>query len=167
MSKPAPPSSSTERVPLPPSHSCFVCGRDNQHGLALRFDSIGNQVVTQCELGSQYAGFDRRTHGGIVAALLDEAMGWATVLATGRFTYTVELNVRYRAPVPTETPLAVAGWVERDARRLLFAAATIKSSEQQLLASATAKFMKVSEAETKEIAGSLVYSPGSWRFADE
>ncbi len=152
-------------VPLPPSHTCFVCGRDNDNGLALRFKAVGDRVQTTCTVAEHFAGFEQRTHGGIVAALLDEAMGWATVLVSQRFTYTVELTVRYKDQVPVGVPLEVAGWVERDARRLLFAAAEIRDGDERLLANATAKFMKVSAEETATIAGSLIYSPGAWKFA--
>ena len=167
-------SSAEERVagePLPASKGCFVCGRHNQHGLRLSFlrytdtDGRGERVSAGLTLQTDHQGFAERAHGGIVAALLDEAMGWATVLPGGRFTYTVELTVRYRLPVPTGEPLEVTGWVTRHTRRLSFAAAEIRDRDNQLLASGEGKFMLTSEEETREIDDALLYEPGMTRVA--
>ena len=117
-------------------------------------------VAAEVSLDDDLNGFADRTHGGVVAALLDEAMGWATVLAAQRFTYTVELTVRYRHPVPTGKPLEVLGWVTRHTRRLSFAAAEIRDHEGAVLASAEGKFMLTSEQETREIDDALIYGEG-------
>ena len=84
--------------PLPYSESCFVCGYDNPLGLKLRFFRDDDEVVSRFELPSDYTGFLDRTHGGIISSVLDEAMGWATAIRWNRFTYTVELKVRFRQP---------------------------------------------------------------------
>lgn len=152
---------------LPASATCFVCGVDNPHGLRLRFRHQDGVVTTRCTLPEHMAGFDHRTHGGVVAGLLDEAMGWATVLASGRFTYTAELTVRYRERVPVGEPLRVTGRVDRSTRRLLFASAAIGDASDVELATATAKFMTVSSAETRRIADALVYSPSCWRLVSD
>lgn len=151
------------RQPLPYSKRCFVCGRDNPKGLGLRFERQGDVVSATCTLDGHYNGFLGRTHGGIAAALLDEAMGWATVLASHRFTYTVELSVRYKQPVPLEQPLTVRGWLERHTRRLSFAAAELLDGAGQRLVTGEGKFMMVSEQETRNIADALIYDPNAWR----
>jgi acyl-coenzyme A thioesterase PaaI-like protein len=107
--------------PLPVSSGCFVCGRDNPRGLALRFERHGALGVrATCVLDRDYIGFSSRAHGGVVASLLDEAMGWASVLAAGGFTYTAELEIRYRQPAPVGEPLEVRGRVVRHTRRITF-----------------------------------------------
>lgn len=45
------------------------------------------------------AGYEEAVHGGIISALLDEALVWASYVATGRFGVTAELNVRFRRPL--------------------------------------------------------------------
>ena len=148
---------------LPVSENCFVCGKDNPYGLRLRFRHHDGVVSTDLTLPEHLMGFEQRTHGGIVAGLLDEAMGWATVIASNRFTYTAEMTVRYRDRVPVGEPLTVTGRVDRATRRLLFASAVIRGEGHAELASATAKFMTVSEEETQRIADALIYSPSCWR----
>jgi uncharacterized protein (TIGR00369 family) len=157
------------RHALPASHQCFVCGRDNPRGLRLRFLLEGETVVTRCRLRRDYNGFLDRAHGGVVAALLDETMGWATALAGRRFTYTVELNVRYHLPVPLEQELEVSGRVARQTRRLSFAEgelATFANDARVVLASATGKFMTVSERDSRRVADALIYDPGDLRLVD-
>lgn len=149
--------------PLPYSRGCFVCGRDNPHGLGLRFERRGEWVETECLLAPHYNGFVERTHGGIIAALLDEAMGWATVLSGGRFTYTVELTLRYKRPVPVGEPVRVRARVVRENRRLASAEGEILSGDEQLV-QASGKFMHTSAEETRRIADALIYESGSWRI---
>ena len=62
----------------------------------------------------EYEGPPGGSHGGIVAAYLDEVLGGAVARATGRPSVTGELTVRYEAPVPTETPLLGHGRVVVD-----------------------------------------------------
>jgi uncharacterized protein (TIGR00369 family) len=149
---------------LPVSAGCFVCGRDNRRGLHLRFSRHGeHEVRAPCLLEHDYNGFTARAHGGVVASVLDEAMGWATVLAAGAFTYTVELALRYRLPVPTGEPLEVRGRVVRHTRRLTFAEGELLAAGGELLASASGKFLAMPEEESRRVASSLLYQPGDWR----
>jgi uncharacterized protein (TIGR00369 family) len=146
------------------SAGCFVCGRDNRRGLKLRFTRHGeHEVRAPCVLDHDYIGFTERAHGGVVAAVLDEALGWATVLAAGAFTYTVELALRYRLPVPTGEPLEVRGRVVRHTRRLTFAEGELLDAGGEVLASASGKFMAMPEDDSRRVAAYLLYDPGDWQ----
>ena len=154
-----------EPLPLPVSAGCFVCGRDNRRGLRLRFSRHGElEVRAPCRLEHEYIGFTSRAHGGVVASVLDEAMGWATTLAAGCFTYTVLLNLRYRRPVPTGEPLEVRGRVIRHTRRLSFAEGELRDATGDVLASANGTFMPMPETESRRVAESLLYEPGDWHL---
>ncbi len=154
--------------PLPQSHSCFVCGRDNPRGLALEFDLKDGRVTTQCRVDETYGSFEGRLHGGITSALMDEVMGWATAAVTGRFAYTAELTVRFREPVLPNVQIQITGWVDSHSRRLAKTTAEIRSLEapgEPLLASATAKFMLATQDESAAIEESLIYRPDSFRLS--
>jgi uncharacterized protein (TIGR00369 family) len=149
---------------LPVSSGCFVCGRDNERGLKLRFERHGTlEVRATCVLGGDYIGFANRAHGGVVASLLDEAMGWASVLAAGGFTYTAELEIRYRQPAPVGVPLEVRGRVVRHTRRLTFAEGELRDAAGEVLASGTGKFAPMPDAESRAVADALLYEPEDWR----
>ncbi|MFB9662780.1 PaaI family thioesterase [Glycomyces mayteni] len=61
-------------------------------------------MVGRCVLGVVHEGPPGYAHGGLSAMLLDELMGWACA-AKGLPAMTIGLDVRYRRPVPVETPL--------------------------------------------------------------
>jgi acyl-CoA thioesterase FadM len=54
---------------------------------------------------------------------------------------TVELTVRYKAPVPVETDLVVTGRLTEQRRKLYTCAAAITGPDGQVLAEAIGKFM--------------------------
>jgi uncharacterized protein (TIGR00369 family) len=147
---------------LPVSEHCFVCGRHNARGLQLRFSHYRGEVRTRCTLDRTFNGFNDRAHGGIVATLLDETLGWATVLAGGRFTYTAELNLRFLQPVPLGIELSVTGRTVRVTRRLIFAEGEIAIVGGSTLVTATGKFVPSSSQETALIADALLYRDGDW-----
>jgi hypothetical protein len=59
-------------------HACFGCGDDNAIGLRLRFAPSGEGVKASFVPGVDHQGFHHVVHGGIISAVLDEAMAWAT-----------------------------------------------------------------------------------------
>jgi acyl-coenzyme A thioesterase PaaI-like protein len=92
----------------------------------------------------EHVGFAATIHGGLVAAVLDEAMVWACGVNAGRFAYCAELTVRFRHPVRPATALEVVGELEENRRgRLLLARAELRGPTGQVLASATGKYIPV------------------------
>ena len=113
----------------PTSRTCFLCGRDNDNGLKLTWHNNKelNQVETNVTIPEHFNGYPGVTHGGIVAAILDETSGRATMLDgdLDRLFITLRLNVTYRKPTPTNVTLKVIGWVEKKGRRKMEVAAKI------------------------------------------
>ncbi len=107
--------------PQPTSRMCFVCGRENPVGLHIRFyeDHENQQIVVPLVIPERYQGYPGIAHGGILATILDEATGRALMMASegNPFWVTAKLEVKYRKPTPTETPLTVVGWVVKQRRR--------------------------------------------------
>ena len=71
-------------------------------------------VVGSCVLGLAYEGPPSYCHGGVSAMLLDQLLGHVYA-AKGRPGMTVKLSMRYRRPVPLQTPLRFTGWMDADA----------------------------------------------------
>ena len=66
------------KLPQANSKFCFVCGLANTYGLKLRFYTTApGEVTADYVVTEQYQGFPGIVHGGIVAAMLDEAAGRA------------------------------------------------------------------------------------------
>lgn len=97
----------------PSSRTCFVCGRDNPVGLKVRWDSDpeAGEIRASVTIAGEFNGYPGVAHGGVLAAILDETAG-RTVLMNGDFEdlmVTAKLEIAYRQPTPTGTPLLVVG----------------------------------------------------------
>lgn len=95
-----------------------VSGSANPLSIGLRIGREGDQAVGMVTLEKGWEGAPGRSHGGIVAACIDETIGGLLPLL-GEMAFTGELSIRYEAPCPMETPLEFRAWLERrDGRKL-------------------------------------------------
>ncbi|CAG0931812.1 acyl-CoA thioesterase [Thermoflexales bacterium] len=99
----------------PNSRMCFICGLQNPVGLHLAIynDHDNNCIYSNVTLSDQYQSYPGVVHGGIVATMLDEISGRATIMDGNaeNLMVTLKLEVKYRLPTPTNTPLRVVGRV--------------------------------------------------------
>jgi uncharacterized protein (TIGR00369 family) len=145
---------------LPNFHACFVCGDRNPSGLAVRFQVDGEKVTTSFTPQAPQMGYQGITHGGILAALLDETMGWAPALINRRFCLTVEINVQYLKPVPIGTEITVAGWVSSDRRRIWETEGEITGSDGTVYARGKGRYIPISDAQTRDVVEYLTFDEG-------
>jgi len=125
------------------SNSCFACGKDNSIGLKLIFKPTPNGVRADFIPTKEFEGFQDIIHGGIVATLLDEALAWAC-RSCGVDALTGEITVRYKKPLITNKPVIVYGIVEKNRGKLFLGSAYIQDKDGTVIATATAKMVKVS-----------------------
>lgn len=132
--------------PLPWSATCFVCGDENVRGLNAKFrvDDEG-RVHLETTVDKGFEGFGGHVHGGVVAAMLDEAAGWAVMHAAQRLCMTVEITVRYRRPVVGGSKLKVVAEPLEDEGRFHRAKAEMCDASGKPLASAVGRFVPVPE----------------------
>jgi uncharacterized protein (TIGR00369 family) len=136
----------------PGSKNCFVCGRENPAGLKLDFYTPSpGHARTEIELPIKYEGYPGIVHGGIIAAILDETGGRAYMDDQHPFMVTAQLNVRYRKPVPIETPLVVHGVATERQGRVSRAHSEIRNMEGEILAEAELVLVDIPEEETAGI----------------
>ena len=98
-------------VAQPNSDYCFVCGRKNARGLHMQFYDDGeNQVIAHYTVPEAFQGYPGLVHGGILSAMLDEVVGRVALIGDHHhFMMTVKLEVKFRHPVPVNTPLRLVG----------------------------------------------------------
>jgi len=89
---------------------CFACGMNNPDGMHLKFTLDEEQRLAICRfrLGKRYTGPPAHCHGGIIATILDDAMGKVNKLRHV-IALTREMTVEYIKPVPLYKPLRVEG----------------------------------------------------------
>ncbi len=87
---------------------CFACGNNNPEGMRLKFkyDKERHCFVCRFRLGKRYTGPPGHAHGGIIATVLDEAMGKVNKLRHV-IALTSQITVNYLKPVPLNKPLLV------------------------------------------------------------
>jgi len=89
---------------------CFACGQDNPDGMRLKFilDEERQTFVCRFRLSKRYTGPPGHCHGGIIATILDDAMGKVNKLRHV-VALTREMTVEYLKPVPLHKQLRVEG----------------------------------------------------------
>ncbi|MDO8617246.1 MAG: PaaI family thioesterase [Dehalococcoidia bacterium] len=125
-----------------PRHWCYGCGDRNPEGLHIQFEVEGGRVTGRFTARQAHQGYPGLAHGGIAAAVLDEAMGWA-MYAAGAWAMTARMEVKYRRPLPLGRPLTVTAEVLRERGRRLEAQAAIHTASGRLLAEAQGLFLRV------------------------
>ena len=133
-----------------PRHWCFGCGKLNTEGLGIDFEVDGLKVEGRFVTRDAHQGYPGVTHGGIAAAAMDEAMGWA-MYAAGAWAMTAKIEVKYRKSIPLGEELVVTAGVVRDRGRMLEAAAEIRSLAGDRLAEAKALFVRLPKDKEREL----------------
>jgi len=122
---------------------CFVCGQDNPHGLRLVFSyPQPGRAEAELVIPERYSGWQRITHGGLLAMLLDEVMAHACLSREGN-AVTVEITVRYLKPVEVGQRVRLAGWVQEVKGRVGASEGEILGPQDQAVARGRARFLKM------------------------
>jgi uncharacterized protein (TIGR00369 family) len=128
----------------PIQNKCFACGPGNEHGLQLEFffDEDARTAFCHFNLAVKFQGPPGHAHGGIIATILDEAMGKVNKLRNV-IALTKAMNVEYLKPVPLGKPLTVTGQEQRVEGRKHINLAQITDAEGTVLARSTGTFVVV------------------------
>jgi acyl-coenzyme A thioesterase PaaI-like protein len=95
-----------------------VAGPANPTAVEFASRREGDDAVADVEFGPAFEGAPGRVHGGMVAAVFDDLVGFVLAVV-GEPGFTGRLAVEYRAPVPTETMIEFRARLrERDGRKL-------------------------------------------------
>ena len=129
------------------SRSCFVCGRQNPVGLkAFFYEDEDGRVISHYTIPEPYNGYPGVAHGGVITALLDEAMG-RTALRDGIWLMTGRLTTKFHRQTPTETPLVITAWVTRKRRRTYEVHGEIRLEDGTLTAESDGLYFAIPEEE--------------------
>ena len=138
-----------------PRRWCFGCGDRNPEGLHIEFEFDGRRVSGRFFPRATHQGWPGVAHGGVAAAALDEAMGWA-MYAAGAWAMTARMEVRYRRPLTLGEELLVTAEVTRDRGRRLEAEAEIRTLSGETLAQASGLFLRVPAERAEELDASFL-----------
>lgn len=123
---------------------CFACGKNNPEGMRLKFsyDEERDCFVCRFRLGKRYTGPPAHAHGGIIATILDEAMGKVNKLRHV-VALTSQITVDYLKPVPLNKPLRVESREVRVRGRQHINMAEILNQKGEVLARGKGLFIAI------------------------
>jgi uncharacterized protein (TIGR00369 family) len=125
-----------------PENKCFGCGGANDGGMKLTFtqDNVGRRIVGRFVLGPRYQGGGGMGHGGIIATLLDEAMGKVCRFRDAR-AVTAEMSIQYLRPIRIDEEITVEAFETGFEGRNIFQSGEIRNAAGDVLAKGTARFV--------------------------
>lgn len=94
---------------FPSSDTCFGCNDGPAEGTGVRaFLTEDGYVVCKLRTKECHQGFPEVTHGGIISTYFDEVLWFATLVEDPNVSaMTVEMNIKYRKPIPTGTEIRI------------------------------------------------------------
>jgi uncharacterized protein (TIGR00369 family) len=146
--------------------NCFVCEARNDAGLQIPFfhDEAQGTVTAVFELDDRFSGAPSYVHGGVLLAVLDEAMAWAAIAVAHRWAVTGETTTRFDHPVRVGGSYTVTATITEapiDGSSTLGAAAEITDAKGRTCATASATFVVLGEAQAADAAGIAVEQLGA------
>ncbi|MBS4021896.1 MAG: PaaI family thioesterase [Dethiobacter sp.] len=128
------------------SKKCFVCGLKNEFGLKASFYELeNNEVVAIFQPLQEHQSYPGRLHGGIAGTILDETIGRAIMTKDENLIgVTVELNLKFRKPIPLDQELKVTGMITKDSRRLFEGTGKIILPNGDIAVTGHGKYLKMS-----------------------
>ena len=128
--------------------NCFVCGKNNEAGLKIKFRMEDKLCLGEYYALQPHVGFGKVIHGGIVYALLDDAMAnWFYL--QGAVGYTAKASIRYRSQMLVgDSGLITAQVVSKKSNMLAMKASLILSQSKTVIAECEGWFMLSSSDST-------------------
>ncbi|HYL93511.1 MAG TPA: PaaI family thioesterase [Alphaproteobacteria bacterium] len=127
-----------------PKNTCFGCGPENPDGMKLKFyfDEQARQVFCNFKLAKHYQGPPGHAHGGVIATILDEAMGkvnkFRNVVAL-----TKTMDIEYFKPVPLGKQLTTTAHELKVEGRKHTNVAEIVNKKGEVLARSSGTFIAI------------------------
>ena len=128
--------------------NCYVCDPGNAHGLRIPFfhyDEAGI-VTADFSLGPESSGAPHYVHGGVLLAILDEAMAWAAIALAGKFAVVQSTATTFDRPVRIDEPHRVEASIHEHTDTAVTARAFIADAAGRRCAEGRARLVVMSTA---------------------
>lgn len=127
------------------SKMCIICGMDNHAGVHAPFYEMENgSVISLFSFQDVHQSYPERTHGGLISTMLDEIIGRAIwVLEPDVWGVTMDINVKFRKPVPYEAPIKAYGKIIKNSKRGFTGVGYILDQDDNILAEGVANYFKM------------------------
>ena len=130
----------------PNSKMCLVCGLKNPFGLHTSFFELdNNELLAVFKPRGEHQSYPGRLHGGIISTILDETIGRAIMIQSEGDIWgvTVDLQIRFKKPVPLDEELRVIGRIIKDSSRFFEGTGELLLQNGTVAATGHGKYLKV------------------------
>ena len=130
---------------------CFVCDPANEGGLQIPFflDEEANRVLADYAPQPAHEGAPGIVHGGVLGAILDDAMAWAVNVLSGSFGLTRRSEMDFSRIVRAGDRYSVTAWISEIGKRRAATTAEMRDSQGRLCCSTRAEFALISHEEAR------------------
>jgi len=130
----------------PNSRMCLVCGLKNPFGLHTSFFELENsELLAIFKPKEEHQSYPGRLHGGIISTILDETMGRAIMIQSEGDIWgvTVDLQIRFKKPVPLHEELRVLGRITKNSSRFFEGTGELLLQDGTVAAEGHGKYLKI------------------------
>lgn len=138
-------------IALPRYHECFVCGKDNPSGFNITFYYRNGRIEADFIPQERHIGYQNIVHGGLLATLLDECMGWSTFLSRKVMCVAAEISVRYKVSAHVGDRLTVCGELVSDRKRLINVRGEIVRDDGTVICTGEGKFVPMQKEDQENV----------------
>ena len=129
----------------PNSKMCLVCGLKNPFGLHTSFYELdNNELLAIFNPREEHQSYPGRLHGGIISTILDETIGRAIMIESESEIWgvTIDLQVRFKKPVPLDEELRVIGRITKNSSRFFEGTGELLLEDGTVAAEGHGKYLK-------------------------
>ena len=144
------------------SKMCLICGLKNRFGLKAAFyETDKNELVTLFTPVQEHQGYPGRLHGGIAAAVLDEAIGRNINLGRKEQVWgvTLEFTIKFKKPIPLEVELKAVTRLSNENQRIFEGTGEILLPDGTIAATAKGRYLKMP---VEKISEDFTMEPDDW-----
>ena len=131
-------------IELEDDGNCFVCGTLNPSGLGIEFQKTDEGAIATFSAEKRFQGYKNIIHGGIIAALLDEASVKALVMR-GIKAVTAEITLRFRTPLRIGERATIHAYIGQQRGRVFEIEAEMKKGNGEIVALSKARVFQHGE----------------------
>ncbi len=148
------------------SKMCIICGMENKAGVHAPFYEMEDgSVISLFSYKDIHQSYPERTHGGLISTMLDEIIGRAIwVLEPEIWGVTMDINVKFRKPVPYDETLKAYGKITKNTKRFFSGVGYILDKDNNILAEGVANYIKLP---LNKIANDDVHSDVNTLYPDD
>ena len=144
------------------SKMCLICGLKNRLGLQAAFyETDKGELITLFTPADEHQGYPGRLHGGIAAAILDEAIGRNINL--GRMDQvwgvTLEFSISFKKPIPLDKELKAVTRLTSENKRIFEGNGEILLPDGTVAATAKGRYLKMP---VEKISSDFTMEPDDW-----